>query len=76
MSTLYQQSQLFMASAAMLLCGLLLLLAALGLYGMVLDRILRAIGIHGAIAQYIFDNRDAWWFRIGTWYMRTFRRGR
>lgn len=75
MNLLNEQAQLFVVAAACLLIGVACLYFALGLYGMLLDRALRLLGVHAAIVSYICSkgNRVKWWVRTGTWFERNIR---
>lgn len=70
MNLFNQQSQLFMVAAFCLLIGVGFLYLALGLYGMLLNRVLKLFGVHAAACQYIYRNRRTWWARIATWFDR------
>lgn len=70
MNLFNEQAQLFMVAAICMAVGFGALYLALALYGMCIDKLLRWIGVHVAIKDYIQANRKAWWFRMGTWYDR------
>lgn len=66
MTTLLRQLELALTAAALLAAGLGFLYLGLGLWGMVLDRSVRLIGLHAAFLDFLLhrSNRDRWWRRF------------
>jgi hypothetical protein len=63
---LNEQAQLFMAAAACLLVGLVLLTLAYCFYEWLLDKFLHMIALHGILCDFIRakENRRKWWLNF------------
>ena len=71
MRILNEQGQLFVVAAACFVLGLLFLYAALGVYGLLVEKALNLFGLHGAILQYVLDRRNGKaWRRSHSWRAR------
>ncbi|MCU1324671.1 MAG: hypothetical protein JWN34_41 [Bryobacterales bacterium] len=77
MSEAVEQSRLLLEAAALFGVALTLLYWFFSLYMLVLDRVVKLIGIHGAILAYLRDqaNRSKWWMRLCLGWSRWYRGG-
>jgi hypothetical protein len=69
---LNEQAQLLLVAAVLIAVALSLLYAALGIYGLLVTKIIRHIGLFGAIVDFSREkrNRQKWWIRLPLWWER------